>query len=113
MVLGTNGKKNSADIPFYVAGTKLEIVAIFQYLRCILKSDLNDSDDILNSFLLLIEILGFHTINFTSSILKYCTLCFYPFVHIFMEPSCGFRDQIVRRLLIKLQYRIIVHRKIS
>ena len=37
-------KKISDDIPFHVASTKLEIVATFKYLGCILKWDLDDSD---------------------------------------------------------------------
>ena len=39
--------KFSADIPFYVPGTKLEIITTFNYQGCILKWDLVDFDDIL------------------------------------------------------------------
>ena len=47
MVFRSKKKKKKDDITFYVADTKLEIVATFKYLGCNLKWDMDDSDNIL------------------------------------------------------------------
>ena len=47
MVFRNKKKKVFNDIPFFMNGVKLENVACFKYLGCVLKWDLDDSDDIL------------------------------------------------------------------
>ena len=66
-------------IPFFVYGTKLEIIDTFNYLGCIL-CDLDNSDDILKCLIALNRSFVFLIESIALLIFKYCIFCFYPFL---------------------------------